>query len=67
MKRCREMFDLYINKFGHEIPYNDLMKTVPLSQTERSDVTAEKIIVAMSVCFYFGNLVGMYSETYKHA
>ena len=62
--KCVALFDLYINKFGHEMSYNDLMKTVPLAQTERSDVLAEKIMVAISVWFYIGNLFGLYSETY---
>ena len=31
MKELAKKFDLYVNKFGYEISYDELMKSVPLS------------------------------------
>ena len=66
MKKLAKKFDLYVNKFGYEISYDELMKSVPLSQTEKSDVQGQKFVVAISIFSYVANEVGMYSETYAN-
>ena len=64
MKKLAKKFDLYVNKFGYEISYDELMKSVPLSQTEKSDVQGQQFVVIISIFSYVANEVGMYSEIY---
>ena len=64
MKRCFKLFDLYINKFGHEISYDELMKAVPLAQTKKDNVIAQKVAVGLSIFFYVLKHATMYEETY---
>ena len=64
--RFGKWFDLYFNKFGHDLSYNQLMKMVPLEHSEKSDVYGQNIAVILALTFYLANHGLSASDTYRN-